>query len=206
MEITITKENFDNEVRNYKGTVLLDFWADWCGPCMMLSPIISEIAEELDERLVGDVRGGNLEHRHEGIEKSGALHIEGCGKESDANLITVACEFLEFILPERIVFLEKLILALCRFLRGVPVSGGILGSQRAGLVGLEFDGVRAAFLGFPDKAFGKLHTAFVVHASLGDDVRHGDAGLGCDVKTLEYIHKTPPHGMRTGCVLFSPCL
>lgn len=55
MEITITKENFDNEVRNYKGTVLLDFWADWCGPCMMLSPIISEIAEEHPEIKVGKV-------------------------------------------------------------------------------------------------------------------------------------------------------
>lgn len=56
MEITITKENFDDEVRNYKGTVLLDFWADWCGPCMMLSPVISEIAMELDGKVkVGKV-------------------------------------------------------------------------------------------------------------------------------------------------------
>ena len=51
MEIIITKENFDNEVRNFKGTVLLDFWAGWCGPCMMLSPVISEIAEELDGKI-----------------------------------------------------------------------------------------------------------------------------------------------------------
>lgn len=55
MEITITKENFDEEVRNYKGTVLLDFWAGWCGPCMMLSPVVSEIAEELDSIKVGKV-------------------------------------------------------------------------------------------------------------------------------------------------------
>lgn len=56
MEINITKENFDNEVRNFKGTVLLDFWAGWCGPCMMLSPAVSEIAEELDGKIkVGKV-------------------------------------------------------------------------------------------------------------------------------------------------------
>ena len=51
LEITITKENFDDEVRNYKGTVLLDLWAEWCGPCMMLSPIIEEIADEYDGKI-----------------------------------------------------------------------------------------------------------------------------------------------------------
>ena len=56
-EITITKENFDDEVRNYKGMpVLLDFWAGWCGPCMMLAPVIEQIAEEFDGRVkVGSV-------------------------------------------------------------------------------------------------------------------------------------------------------
>jgi thioredoxin 1 len=51
-EITITKENFDEEVRNYKGMpILLDLWAGWCGPCMMLAPVVEEVAEKLDGKL-----------------------------------------------------------------------------------------------------------------------------------------------------------
>ncbi len=45
-ELTITKENFEAEVLQSKEPVLIDFWASWCGPCSMLSPVISEIAEE----------------------------------------------------------------------------------------------------------------------------------------------------------------
>lgn len=55
-EIILTKENFESEVLNSDIPVLVDFWASWCGPCMMLSPVISEIAEELNGRIkVGKV-------------------------------------------------------------------------------------------------------------------------------------------------------
>ena len=45
-EIKVTKANFEEEVLNSKVPVLVDFWAVWCGPCMMLAPALSEIAEE----------------------------------------------------------------------------------------------------------------------------------------------------------------
>jgi thioredoxin 1 len=49
MAMKITADNFEAEVLNAEVPVLVDFWADWCNPCKMLSPVVDEIAEESDK-------------------------------------------------------------------------------------------------------------------------------------------------------------
>jgi len=62
-EVILTKENFETEVLKSDIPVLVDFWATWCGPCMMLSPIIAELAEELEGKVkVGKV---NVDEQNE---------------------------------------------------------------------------------------------------------------------------------------------
>lgn len=54
--IKISKENFASEVLNSNKPVLLDFYADWCGPCRMVGPIVSEIANERNDVKVGKIK------------------------------------------------------------------------------------------------------------------------------------------------------
>lgn len=50
-----TTQNFEEEVKKYNGTVLVDFYADWCGPCRMMSPVVDEISNENTNAKVGKV-------------------------------------------------------------------------------------------------------------------------------------------------------
>ncbi len=49
--VQLTDESFDTDVVNAAGPVLVDFWAEWCGPCKMIAPILDEIADEYEGKL-----------------------------------------------------------------------------------------------------------------------------------------------------------
>ena len=53
--ITVTKENFEDQVLASGKPVLLDFWATWCGPCRMIAPFVEEIAQEREDIRVGKI-------------------------------------------------------------------------------------------------------------------------------------------------------
>ena len=70
--INIKKNNFQNEVLNSEMPVLLDFWAPWCGPCRMVSPIVDEIAAERGDIKVGKI---NVDEQPELARQFGIMSI-----------------------------------------------------------------------------------------------------------------------------------
>ena len=82
--IEITAENFEHEVLNSDKPVLLDFWAIWCGPCMMLSPVVEEVAEEHPEIKVGKV---NTDEQPALAQKNGITAIPALFVVKDGQIV-----------------------------------------------------------------------------------------------------------------------
>lgn len=73
MLIKLTDQNFDQEVLKAEGTVLIDFWAPWCGPCKMMGPIIDELAKEFEGKIkIGKL---NVDENQESASKYEILSI-----------------------------------------------------------------------------------------------------------------------------------
>lgn len=70
--LNISRENFNDEIMASEKTVLLDFWAPWCGPCRMVGPVIEEIAEERPDIKVGKV---NVDEQTELARQFGVMSI-----------------------------------------------------------------------------------------------------------------------------------
>jgi thioredoxin 1 len=85
--INISKENFNSEVLNSDKPVLLDFYADWCGPCRMVGPIVEEISNERPDIKVGKI---NVDEQPELASKFGVMSIPMLAVIKDGRMVNQA--------------------------------------------------------------------------------------------------------------------
>ena len=85
--LKITSENFEQEVLKAAQPVVIDFWASWCGPCRMLSPIVDEVAEERTDVKVGKV---NVDEQPELASQFGVMSIPTLLVFRDGKLVNQA--------------------------------------------------------------------------------------------------------------------
>lgn len=100
MVFEITKENFETEVMQSSEPVLIDFWASWCMPCRMLSPVVDEVADECRNIRVGKV---NVDEQPELAQRFGVMSIPTLvflkdGKITDTKIgVRPKAEILEMV-------------------------------------------------------------------------------------------------------------
>ena len=82
--LNVTKENFE-EVKASEKPVLLDFYADWCGPCRMVSPLVDQIAEEREDVLVGKI---NVDEQQELAMEFGVVSIPTLAVMKDGKVVS----------------------------------------------------------------------------------------------------------------------
>ncbi len=82
---TITDSNFDDEIKNSQLSILIDFWAEWCGPCKQIGPILEEIGEEKKDKL--KIFKLNVDENHHTPQKFGVRGIPTLMLFKDGKLI-----------------------------------------------------------------------------------------------------------------------
>ena len=85
--VTVTKQNFQQEVLNSDKPVLVDFWASWCGPCRMLSPVVDEVAQERSDIKVCKI---NVDDEQELAAQYGVMSIPTLLVFRDGKLVNQA--------------------------------------------------------------------------------------------------------------------
>lgn len=85
--LTVNTNNFENEILHSEKPVLLDFWAPWCGPCRMVSPVVDQIAEENPQFTVGKI---NVDEEPELAQAFGVMSVPTLVAMKDGKIVNQA--------------------------------------------------------------------------------------------------------------------
>ena len=86
MEIKLTLANFEEEVLNSQGIILVDFWAEWCGPCKMMGPVLEELAKEFEGKAI-KIAKCNVDENNELAQKYEIMSIPAFKVFKNGNII-----------------------------------------------------------------------------------------------------------------------